>query len=76
MNQSKALVTSVHNDTHAGTTRINLRWEGKYDISDFETERFGDILNSDSETEDSGWIEVRFPSTAKPGDSIPLRSGL
>jgi hypothetical protein len=75
MSKPKALITSVHNDTAGGTTRINLRWEGKHEIGDFEIEKLGETLNSEAEGQNSGWILVPFPAKFEPGDSIPLRSG-
>ena len=51
MEHSEALVTSVHNYNEptvageTGKTRIDLRWEGRHEIGDFELERLGNVLN-------------------------------
>ena len=80
MEHSEALVTSVHNYNEPtapgeiGKTRIDLRWEGRHEIGDFELERLGNILNDETETEHSGWVEVEYPGNAKAGDVIPLRN--
>jgi hypothetical protein len=68
---TEALVTSVHNNNEEGTTRVNLRWEGKHEIGDFKLEKLGTVVNSETETEDSGWVMVEYPGNAKPGDAIP-----
>lgn len=79
MEHSEALVTSVHNyneptaSGETGKTRIDLRWEGPHEIGDFEVERLGNVLNDETETEHSGWVEVEYPGNAKIGDVIPLR---
>ena len=82
MEQSEALVTSVHNYTEyaesgeTGKTRISLRWEGNHQIADFELERLGNVLNDETETEHTGWVEVQYPGNAKTGDVIPLRKSV
>ena len=82
MEHSEALVTSVHNYSEytpsgeAGKTRIALRWEGNHQIGDFELERLGKVLNDETETEHSGWVEVEYPGNAKTGDVIPLRTSI
>jgi hypothetical protein len=66
----QAVVTSVHNNNDEGTTRIDLRWDGKHEIADFSLEKLGKVLNCESETEDSGWVLVEYPGNAKPGDAV------
>ncbi|MBV9490631.1 MAG: hypothetical protein JO069_13055 [Verrucomicrobia bacterium] len=73
MEKPEAFVTSVHNYNEDGTTRIDLRWQGNYEIGDFEVERLGQVLNLETETEDTGWILVEYPGNAKAGDTIPVR---
>ena len=66
MEHTEALVTSVHNYTEyvhsgdTGKTRIGLRWEGIHQIGDFELERLGNVLNDETETEHTGWVEVQI----------------
>jgi len=69
-----ALVVSVHQaDPATRTVRLNLRWQGKHDLADFDWDRLGRLVSCDVETEHTGWaiIEPRHP--VKPGDTVPLR---
>jgi hypothetical protein len=51
---------------------VNLRWEGKHEISDFALNKLGSVLNSERETEHSGWAIVELPVKATVGRAIPL----
>jgi hypothetical protein len=68
----EAAVVSIHENTNDGTARVNLRWEGTHDISDFALDKLGSVLNSESETEHSGWAIVELPVKATVGKTIPL----
>ena len=46
----EAAVVSIHENTNDRTARVNLRWEGKHQISDFALEKLGTVLNSEGET--------------------------
>ena len=67
-----AAVVSIHENTNDGTARVNLRWEGKHEISDFALNKLGSVLNSEGETEHSGWAIVELPVKATVGKAIPL----
>ena len=54
-----AFVVSVHDDVLNGTVRINLRWKGNHDISDFDLNILGDVVRCEAETENTGWVIVR-----------------
>lgn len=69
----QAAVMSVHENADEGTATINLRWDGNYQISDFDLDRLGSVLNSEGETEHSGWAIVERPVKATVGKTIPLR---
>ena len=69
----QAAVISVHENADEGTATINLRWDGNYQISDFDLDRLGSVLNSEGETEHSGWAIVERPVKATVGKTIPLR---
>ncbi|MBV9998105.1 MAG: hypothetical protein JO015_03225 [Verrucomicrobia bacterium] len=68
-----ALVVSVHQFGPGREVRVNLRWQGKHDVGDFELDQLGTMSACDVETEHTCWavIDPRHPVT--PGDSIPLR---
>ena len=65
-------VVSVRENPNEHTARVNLRWEGKYQISDFDLDKLGTVLNSEDETEHSGWAIVESPVKATIGKTIPL----
>jgi hypothetical protein len=68
-----ALVTSVHNNPSEGTMRVNLKWLGSHEITDFDLEKLGKVLNCETETENTGWVIMKHPSRLNPGDTVPLR---
>jgi hypothetical protein len=77
-----AFVVSVHDDVWSGTVRINVRWKGNHDISDFDLDFLGEVVRCEAETEHTGWVIVRsshlwnelgFPSVSQFGHAI-LRS--
>ncbi len=71
-NEGEAAVVSIHENTDKGTARVNLRWEGKHQISDFDLNKLGTVLNSEGEAEHSGWAIVQLPVKATVGKAIPL----
>ena len=69
----EAAVVSIRENPGDGTARVNLRWEGNYQISDFELDKLGRVLNSEDETDQhSGWAIVESPVKATIGKTIPL----
>jgi hypothetical protein len=69
----EAAVLSIHDNPGDGTARVNLRWEGHHQISDFDLAKLGNVLNSEDETEHSGWALVERPVKATIGKTIALR---
>jgi hypothetical protein len=57
--QNAAFVVSIHYGNTNEVARINVRWKGNHEISDFNFDRFGEVLSSESETENTGWVAVR-----------------
>jgi hypothetical protein len=53
--------------------RVNLHWEGSNQISDFDFDKLGKVLNSEDETEHSGWALIERPVKVTVGKTIPLR---
>jgi hypothetical protein len=58
----EAMILSVEADVAPDTLRVSLQWQGDHDISDFDLQRFGKVLQIQDETEHTGWaiIEHRF----------------
>ena len=69
----EAAVLSIYENPNEGTVRVNLRWEGDHQISDFDVNKLGRVLDSEDETEHSGWAIVKRPVEATVGETIPLR---
>jgi hypothetical protein len=57
--QNAAFVVSIHYGNTNEGVRINVKWKGNHEISDFNFVRFGEVLSSESETENTGWVVVR-----------------
>ncbi len=55
-----AFVVSVHYDSPGGAARINLKWRGCHEISDFDFDHLGDVIGFGTETENAGWAIVQF----------------
>ena len=55
-----AFVVSVHYESLEGATRINLKWKGHHEISDFDFDHLGEVIGSGTETENAGWVIVQF----------------
>jgi len=73
--EDEAGVVSIRDNPDKRTTRINLRWEGNHQISDFDLDRIGKVLNSEDETEHTGWVLAELPLKASVGTTIPLLKG-
>ena len=80
-----AFVVSVHDDFLSGTVRINLRWKGNHDISDFDLDFLGAVVRCEAETVNAGWVIVRashlwnelsFASVSQFGHAILRSSNL
>ncbi len=54
-----AFVVSVHYGATNDIARINVKWKGNHEISDFNFDRVGEVLSSETETENTGWVIVR-----------------
>jgi len=57
----KAFVISVHQDVSPEVLRINLRWRGDHEISDFDLAGLGKVLHAEAETENAGWVVIEHP---------------
>ena len=54
-----AFVVSVHYGATNDLARINVKWKGNHQISDFNFDRVGEVLSSETETANAGWVIVR-----------------
>lgn len=54
-----AFVVSVHYDEPCGAARINLKWKGNHQITDFDLDCLGKVLNCETETANTGWVIIR-----------------
>jgi hypothetical protein len=68
----EAAVVSIRENPDEGTARVNLRWEGAYQISDFDLDKLGRVLNSEDEFEHGGWVLVERPVKVSVGTTLPL----
>ena len=80
-----AFVVNVHDDVWNRTVRINLRWKGNHDISDFDLDFLGNVVRCEAETENTGWVIVRssrplndltFPPLSQFGHAVLRSSNL
>ena len=69
----KAFVMSVHQDVSPEVLRINLRWRGDHEISDFDLAGLGKVLHAEADTENAGWVVIRNFRVVSPGDEVALR---
>jgi len=53
--------------------RINLKWKGHHDISDFDFDHLGEVIGCGMETENAGWVIVQF-SQDLHGSNLPPES--
>jgi hypothetical protein len=70
--EAEAAVVSIRENPDEGTARVNLRWEGSHQISDFDLDKLGRVVDSEDETEHGGWAFVELPVTISVGKTIPL----
>jgi hypothetical protein len=68
----EAAVVSIRENPDEGTARVNLRWEGAYQISDFNLDKLGRVLDSEDEFEHGGFAVVERPVKVSVGAILPL----
>jgi hypothetical protein len=54
-----AFVVSVHYEDPNNPGHINLKWKGNHEISDFNLDSLGTVVDWRTETENTGWAIVR-----------------
>jgi hypothetical protein len=67
----KATILSVNADVAANTVRVSLQWRGDHDISDFDLQSFGKVLQIQDETENTGWAIIERPFHARIARALP-----
>lgn len=73
MKKDAALIMGCHEHDVPGTSRINLKWQGDHDISDFDLDRFGTVMGCETETEHTGYVIVKSSTNPNIGGTISLR---
>ncbi|MBV8213556.1 MAG: hypothetical protein JOZ08_10090 [Verrucomicrobia bacterium] len=68
---NKATILSVNADTAPNSFHVSLQWQGNYDISDFDLQRFGKVLRIQDETPNSGWAIIERPYRVPIAHRIP-----
>jgi hypothetical protein len=43
-----------------GAVRINLKWQGNHQVSDFKLDALGEVLDYQTETEHTGWVTLHL----------------
>ena len=71
MSTNEAIVLSVDADVAPDTVRVSLQWQGDHDISDFDLQRFGKVLQIQDETEHTGWAIIERRFHARIGHTLP-----
>ena len=73
MKTNSAIVMSFFkNDVPAGSSRINLKWPDKHEVTDFKLDQLGELLGCETETDQTGWVIVKPRGKISIGDEIPL----
>ena len=73
MKTNSAVVMSFFkNEVPAGSSRINLKWPGKHEVTDFKLDKLGELVSCETETDQTGWVIVKPRGNIHPGDEIPL----
>jgi hypothetical protein len=73
MKTNSAVVMSFFkNEVPAGSSRINLKWPGKHEVTDFKLDKLGEIVSCETETDQTGWVIVNARGNIHLGDEIPL----
>ena len=73
MKTNSAVVMSFFkNEVPAGSSRINLKWPGKHEVTDFKLDKLGELVSCETETDQTGWVIVKPRGNIQLGDEIPL----
>ena len=73
MKPNSAIVMSYFkNDVPPGSSRINLKWADKHEVTDFKVDQLGELLSCETETDQTGWVIVNARGKIELGQEIPL----
>jgi hypothetical protein len=73
MKADSAIVMSFFkNEVPAGSSRINLKWPGKHEVTEFKLDKLGELVGCETETDQTGWVIVKPRGKIQLGDEIPL----
>ena len=68
---NKARILSVNADAAPNTFRVDLKWPGNFDISDFDLQGLGKVLKIQDETPNTGWAIIERPFRVPIAHAIP-----
>jgi hypothetical protein len=71
MKNSAIVMSFFKNDVPAGSSRINLKWPDKHEVTDFKLDQLGELLGCETETDQTGWAIVKPRGKISIGDEIP-----
>ena len=66
-----ATILSVNADAAPNVFRVSLQWQGHYDISDFDLQRFGKVLEIQDKTPNTGWAIIEHPVRMTIAQPLP-----
>jgi len=69
--RDKATILSVNEGFVPNTVRVSVQWDGDHDISDFDLQRFGKVLQIQGETNNTAWAIIERPFRAAIAHTIP-----
>jgi hypothetical protein len=70
---SAVIMSFFKNEVPAGSSRINLKWPSKHEVTDFKLEKLGELVTCETETDYTGWVIVKARGNIQTGEEIPLR---
>ena len=68
---NKATILSVNADTAPNTFRVDLKWQGNFDIANFDLQGLGKVLKIQDETPNTGWAIIERPFRVPIAHAIP-----
>ena len=69
---SAIIMSFFKNEFPVGSSRINLKWPDKHEVTDFKLDQLGELVSCETETDQTGWVIVKIRGNINVGDEIPL----
>jgi hypothetical protein len=70
--ESAIVMSFFKNEAPAGSSRINLKWAGRHEVTDFKLDRLGELVSCETESDQTGWAIVKPRGKIELGQEIPL----